>query len=147
MQWRWYNIVRLAEIPATRQRQPDCLYISCHMLCGTSGEGGAQYCVHSSLCCWQSGASVNLIPYPPTRSQSNGLAHRVGTQGTLFGNWPHCLYICTIPAPLKAAQLPATSGVCPYLPFLFLSPLGSLFPSLLGPPTHYTAGSQAGSGE
>ncbi len=58
-------------------------------------------------------------------------------QGTLFGSWPqHCLYNCTIPAPLvpgwlKAAQLPATSGVCSNLPFLFLFPLGSLFLSLL----------------
>ncbi len=46
--------------------------------------GGAQYCVHSSLCCWQSGASVNLIPYPPTWSQSNGLAHRVGTRDIVW---------------------------------------------------------------
>jgi hypothetical protein len=129
MQKRCYNVMRLAGIPANRQRQPvHLLPIITATVVLHNRRGHAQItmlCIYS-LSCWQSlGQQWILIPYPPTRSQSNGLAHRVGTRDIVW-HWLLCLFSCTFPAPLvprvlNAAQLPPTSWVCPNLPFLFFS--------------------------
>ncbi len=59
-------------------------YYSCNC-CAAQQEGSCTMLCTYSLYCWQPlGQQWILIPYPPTQSQSNGLAHRVGTRDIVW---------------------------------------------------------------
>jgi hypothetical protein len=151
MQERWYNIVRAGRNSRYQATAAGLfvLYISCNMWCGTS-RGGAHntvYIPHSVV----DSLGRQWIWFPTHPPGVRAMAWLTGSvQGTLFGNWPHCLYICTIPAllvpgGLKAAQLPATSGVCPSLPPFPLS-ISLRFSLPVSAWATYTAGREVGPG-
>jgi hypothetical protein len=85
------------------------------------------YCWHHGLGWQPLGQQWILIPYNTHPPGVRAMALLIGSvQGTLFGYWLLCLFSCTFSAPLvtrglKAAKLPPTSWVCPYLPFLSFS--------------------------
>ncbi len=80
------------------------VHCSCNC-CAAQQEGSHAMLCTSSLSCWQSdGQHWILIPYPPTRSQSNGLAHRVGTRDIVW-------QLATLSVQLYFPCTPSSQGV------------------------------------
>ncbi len=132
----------------------------CHIITWARGRDDIQWCMFRTAC--KSGG-ITLWGWPEFPLPGNGsrivciLAVKCGAALLKGGRTTLCTFLTLlltvwgdsaplVPGGLQAAQLPATSGVCPYLPFLFLSHLGSLFPSLLEPPTQPAASREWGAG-
>jgi hypothetical protein len=113
--------VRLAGIPANRQRQPvHFLPIIATTVVRHNRRGHAQCCVHTH-------SPVDSPTHPPGVRAMAWLTGSV--QGTLFGNWLLCLFSCTFPAPLVTSLQGVEQHSCRQIPGFVPISLSSLPPS------------------